>query len=141
MIPTPDRLSTEGMRRQRYNQAHWTLQRERLQLPDWTPPNPEPEKSALKEFIPDALRSLGLKDPGMLHAIEQCWAEVAGENIAQNCHPVRFDQGVLLLFASHPIWISEFQEQFKGEILARLRARLGLRKIRDIRIQLDPCDS
>ena len=128
------------MRKNSYHAGRWTVERERMGDANRVPPPARPEQEALGDFLPKVLRKMGLKDQGWLAEIASNWAEIAGEEIAANCRPGRYDGGVLSIYVSHPGWIQELKQRGERLILGRLQERFGPKRIRSLRFQIDPGD-
>lgn len=80
--------------------------------------SPRPASAALRA----ALDRAAPKTP--LAATQAAWAEVVGERIAAVAQPVSERDGALLVACSDPVWAQEL-DLMQGDLLARLRARLG----------------
>lgn len=128
------------MRKQSYNRGQWQVQRERLGLGFQAPPPELPVREKLAEFIPDALRKMGMREQAWQQEIEARWPELAGAQIAENCRPGGYQQGCLTLYVTHPMWIAELKGNAERQLLERLQTEFGPRRIRSLRFELDPED-
>ena len=128
------------MRKTKFHKGRWAVERERNHLANAEPPKPHPGHEALKDFIPGALKKMGLKDQGWLQEIAANWNAIAGDQISINSRPGRYDSGVLTVYVSHPMWITELKGGGENLILGRLQEQFGKRKIRSLRLQIDPGD-
>lgn len=126
------------MRRQKFHKGRWAVQKERLGHSDWTPPPDVPERECLSDFLPDVLKKAGLKDQGWQQDIAAHWEEIVGEMIAENCRPGAYHNGQLTIYVNHPIWLTEIRTQSQSSILQGLQNMFGKRRIRQLRIELDP---
>ena len=66
------------------------------------------------------------------------WREVIGDQIADHCEPVSFDDGVLTLRASSSAWATQMQ-LMSGQVRHRLNEEFGREVVKDLRF-IGPSD-
>jgi predicted nucleic acid-binding Zn ribbon protein len=69
-----------------------------------------------------------------LAAVQAVWAEAVGEAVAASSQPVSERDGSVLVECADPIWAEEL-DLLQGDLLARLRERLGERAPRQLRFR------
>lgn len=116
------------------------MEKERRGIADSTPPRPTPQNESLGDFLPGVLKKMGMKEQGWLADISAKWEEIAGAEIAENCRPGKYDNGILTVYVSHPGWIQELKQRGEHLILDRLKDRFGPRRMKGIRFAIDPGD-
>ncbi len=75
---------------------------------------------------------LDWKKKGVVAGLWHDWPKIAGEQLAAHCQPINFNNGVLVIGASHPQWLQALQYN-RIQLLASLKA--AGHKIKDIRIK------
>jgi predicted nucleic acid-binding Zn ribbon protein len=81
----------------------------------------------LKQFRTEA-------EDGMLR-IWRVWAEAVGEEIARNARPAAVKGSTLLVHVSSSTWLHHLQF-LKGEVIARLNAKLERPAVADIKFKV-----
>ena len=66
------------------------------------------------------------------------WREVIGDQIADHCEPVTFDEGVLVLRASSSAWATQMQ-LMSGQVRHRLNEEFGREVVKELRF-MGPSD-
>jgi predicted nucleic acid-binding Zn ribbon protein len=86
----------------------------------------------------EALRSaLDLAAPKTpLAALQACWAEVVGERIAAVATPLSERAGEVQVSCADSVWAQEL-DLMQGQLLERLRERLGERAPRSLRFRVE----
>jgi len=83
-----------------------------------------------------AMQSLGLgsrvKESEVLHA----WRETVGEFIAAHSAPSRLRDGILYVQVLQPAIHFELERTWKPQIVEKLRARFGVKVVRDVRFRV-----
>lgn len=95
-----------------------------LQAPEPAPASPL--RNCLDRLSQDWRRE------GILAALWQDWATIAGERLAPHCRPLSLQRGTLTVGAAHPQWRQALQYT-KPQLLSALR-QAG-HDVRDLRIQ------
>jgi len=124
-------------RRQSISRQAWALQRERLQLADPRPPEPEAYTTP-GDVIPALMKQWGLEQRLWEQEMLREWPALAGDDVARHTRPGRLERKILLVYVRHPVWLSELSRYGKPILLANLQRRFGADRIRDVRLQLDP---
>jgi hypothetical protein len=117
--------------------SRWELERERFHIDRQDPPVPE-SVARIGDVVPLVMRQMGLDNAFREHALLSEWGALVGPQVAQHARPGRFERKILTIFVSHPAWLSELSRYGQKEILAKLQARFGADRIRNVRLQLDP---
>jgi predicted nucleic acid-binding Zn ribbon protein len=90
--------------------------------------SPRPASTALRA----ALEQAAPKTP--LAALQGAWAEVVGERIAAVANPVSERSGEATVNCADSVWAQEL-DLMQGELLQRLRERLGERAPQSLRFR------
>lgn len=125
------------MKRRKYDKGRWALERERHQIDRQTPPLPD-QSAEIADVIPDVMKHMGLEKKLWEHELLDQWTSVVGPQVAAHAKPGRLDRGTLVVFVSHPGWLSELERYGKKEMLKKIQQQFGEAKVRTIRLQLDP---
>lgn len=125
-------------RRPAYHRGKWQLQRERLQLPNESPPSPEREPRRLAEGIEVLLRAVLPRGEQELRALANEWAAIVGPDLARHTRPAALERGCLTVYVDSSPWLSELQRFAQKRILAAVQARFGAQSARVMRLRLDP---
>ncbi len=91
---------------------------------------PRPAASALRA----ALNRAAPKTP--LAALQVAWAETVGEQIAAVANPVSERAGEAVVACSDSVWAQEL-DLMQGQLLERLRERLGEQAPRSLRFRVE----
>jgi predicted nucleic acid-binding Zn ribbon protein len=81
---------------------------------------------------------MGLEPALWQQTLVKDWPELVGPQLARYTRPGRFEHGVLHVFATHSIILSDLQRHGHRDLLANLQARYGRDRIQRLRLQLDP---
>lgn len=125
-------------RRPSYHRGKWQLQRERLQLPEGTPPTPDRDPRRLAEGIEVLVRSLLPRADQDLRALANEWATIVGADLARHTRPASLERGCLTVYVDSSPWLSELQRFAQTRILEAVRARFGDNAAKVLRLRLDP---
>ncbi len=96
---------------------------------------PDRAKS-IAELLPTAFKKMGLGEKLNETEVMQAWKEIVGDFIATHSSPQRFARGVLYVQVVQPTLHYELDREWKPEILRKLKARFGARRIREIRFRV-----
>ncbi len=72
-----------------------------------------------------------------LAATQAVWAEIVGPALAAAAEPVSERRGTIVVSCESAVWAQEL-EMMGGDLLGRLRARLGERAPRALRFETQP---
>ncbi len=125
-------------RRRQFDKGKWAIQRERFQTDARQPPPDDFHEHTLGDFVPKVMKGFGLEGRVWEQQITDNWAKLVGPQIAQHTKPGRINYGTLIVFVSSSAWLSELVRYGQKQILDKLHARFGAKKIKGIRFQLDP---
>lgn len=84
------------------------------------------------------LRRMGWTENVEVAAVTARWREVIGDQIADHCEPVTFEEGVLLLRASSSAWATQMQ-LMSGQVRHRLNEEFGREVVKELRF-IGPSD-
>lgn len=123
-------------RRRKFHRGRWQVARERLRIPDATPP-PEDRTIHAGKVIPDLMKSLGLEEQHWLTELADRWDEIAGGTVSSHTRPGRVSGDRLTVFVDNSAWLNELQRYGKQKLLTNVRAEFG-DKISSLELRLDP---
>ncbi len=96
-----------------------------------------PERArSVAELLPTAFKKMGLGEKLNETEVMQAWKDIVGEFIATHSSPQRFARGVLYIQVVQPTLHYELDREWKPEILRKLKARFGARRIREVRFSV-----
>jgi predicted nucleic acid-binding Zn ribbon protein len=99
------------------------------------------EPEGLGEVLDRLLRGRPWGRGVALGELGRRWTAVVGERLAEECSPVRLEEGVLVVRASSAAWGSQLRF-LSREIRDRANAVLGERPIREVKVVLgEPTDA
>ena len=125
-------------RRQSFNRGRWEVARERFHVADLRPPAEDAGAMPLAALIPEAMKGMKLDAHAQVASLAAAWPEIVGPQLAPNTRPAHLENGVLLVYVSHPAWIMELRGAPAAEILARLQARHAKIGVKSLRFAVDP---
>lgn len=85
------------------------------------------------EALGPVLKQYGLAERLDENEINQLWLELVGDFVAEHSKPDRLKNGTLTVRVLQPTLLYMLDREYKPEILRKLRARFGPRKIRGVR--------
>lgn len=89
----------------------------------------------LEKVVRSTLAKLGLQDRFDEDQVKAAWGEVVGDFVARNSQPVGVQRKVLLVQVLQPA-VHYTLEREKGQILAKMQARFGASRIREVRFRI-----
>ena len=98
----------------------------------WEPEDLSEFSRPVSDVMQSALKGLGLDRRCDQEAMVQAWAEVVGDNIANNAQPIEVRRKVLVVQVLQPSIHYVLAQQMKGDILAKMQERFGSDNIVDI---------
>ena len=102
-------------------------------------PGEAPERPPAKDVadvVKKLMADLGLQDRLREEEVRGAWAGLVGPFIAQNSHPQRLRDGVLIVSVLQPTLRYDLDRTWKRELLCKLQTRFGTRTVRDLRFQI-----
>ena len=117
--------------------ARWAVERERLQVEDFTPPAPY-RVTTPEHLLPKVMKRVGLEQPLWEQTLVREWPDLVGPQVAAHARPGRLDRGTLCVFVKNSVWLSELRRYGEKAMLDKLQQRFGRSRVRGIRLQLDP---
>lgn len=130
-------MSMSSRRISKSEQARWAVQRERLQVPDRTPPAPY-RVFTPEHLLPNVMKKFGMEQSLWEQTVIQDWESLVGQQVAQHARPGRWERGILTVYVKNSVWLSELRRFGEKAMLDNLQKRFGRRKVKGIRLQLDP---
>lgn len=82
------------------------------------------------------MKALGLGDRLREEEVKKAWREIAGEFIAGQSSPDALRAGVLTVRVAQSSMLYELDRVWKPQILEKLKARFGVRTVRDIKFRI-----
>ena len=83
------------------------------------------------------MKKMGINDRLTEGQIIGAWQEIVGEWFAKHTCPNRLKDGVLFVQVIQSTVLYELDRVWKPQILAKLKARFGARKIRDVKFRVN----
>jgi predicted nucleic acid-binding Zn ribbon protein len=80
------------------------------------------------------VESAGWEVPLSIGSVVGRWREVVGDDIANHCDPVTFDEGVLVVQADSSAWATNLN-LMAPQLLRRFEAEIGPNVVREVRVQ------
>ena len=93
---------------------------------------------AMSTNVDALLRRMGWTEHIEVAGVTARWREVIGDQIADHCEPVSFEEGVLLLRASSSAWATQMQ-LMSGQVRHRLNEEFGREVVKELRF-IGPSD-
>ena len=87
---------------------------------------PAPPATSIASALDAYLRSQGHEEVGALGAVDACWAEVVGGEVAAHARPRALRGDVLVVAVDHAGWATQLAF-LSEQVLASLEHRLGRR--------------
>lgn len=84
------------------------------------------------ENVEALLRRMGWTEHIEVASVTARWREVIGDQIADHCEPVSFEDGALLLRASSSAWATQMQ-LMSGQVRHRLNEEFGREVVKELR--------
>ena len=85
------------------------------------------------------MKHLDAPEQSVVEGVFARWQELVGEVIADNCRPARINDGVLVIEAESPAWVSELGWMGE-EILNQVRTKLETDEITSVSVVLAKAD-
>jgi predicted nucleic acid-binding Zn ribbon protein len=92
----------------------------------------------MSENVQALLSRMGWTEHIEVVSVTARWREVIGDQIADHCEPVSFDEGALLLRASSSAWATQMQ-LMSGQVRHRLNEEFGREVVKELRF-IGPSD-
>lgn len=96
------------------------------------------DPKAMSENVRALLGRMGWTEQIEVASVTARWREVIGDQIADHCEPVTFDEGILTLRASSSAWATQMQ-LMSGQVRHRLNEEFGREVVRELRF-IGPSD-
>ncbi|NTV39314.1 MAG: DUF721 domain-containing protein [Demequinaceae bacterium] len=93
---------------------------------------------AMSDNVQSLLTRMGWTEHIEVASVTARWREVIGDQIADHCEPVSFDDGALLLRASSSAWATQMQ-LMSGQVRHRLNEEFGREVVKELRF-IGPSD-
>lgn len=93
---------------------------------------------AMSDSVRSLLSRMGWTEHIEVASVTARWREVIGDQIADHCEPVSFDEGTLLLRASSSAWATQMQ-LMSGQVRHRLNEEFGREVVKELRF-IGPSD-
>ena len=96
------------------------------------------DPKAMSDNVQALLSRMGWTEHIEVASVTARWREVIGDQIADHCEPVSFDDGALLLRASSSAWATQMQ-LMSGQVRHRLNEEFGREVVKELRF-IGPSD-
>ncbi|WP_084079496.1 DUF721 domain-containing protein [Demequina sp. NBRC 110057] len=145
--PTPARtsgadLAREAMERARasarqrgaYRTSPTAAKREQKEKRrDSQPFSPGRDPQPMSEAVEALLRRMGWTDQIEVSGVMGRWRQIVGDQIADHCEPLTFDEGVLTVRATSTAWATQLQIM-NGQIRHRINEEFGRDIVRELKV-------
>ena len=125
-------------KQQKIGRGKWRVERERCHLSGREPEPSFRSATPIGDIIPTLMKKLGLESEHWVEVLDREWPALAGDAVARHTRPGRLEKGILTVFVDSSVWLSELSRYGKQQLLANLQTQFGKKKVRDVRLQLDP---
>ena len=133
-----EKTFTGTMKPKKNKLAEWQLRRERFRIPALFPPRTVIRTERNIGTILSEIRGQEPAPCTLPAVLEERWAMIIGEQIAQHTHPVHLNGTRLTVYTDHPGWLTEVRRLPTQHLLKRISAIPNAPEIKEIRFQLDP---
>lgn len=87
----------------------------------------------MSEAVETLLRRMGWTEQIEVSGVTGRWREVVGDQIADHCEPLGFDEGILTVKASSTAWATQLTIM-SGQIRHRINEEFGRDIVREIKV-------
>lgn len=109
-------------------------------LGEWRGARVERDTSAFEhpiaDLLPGIVRAAGVQDQLTAEAITAEWQAIVGGFLGTHSRPVRLQNRVLTIAVLQSTLLYMLEQEFKREILQKVRARFGEKVVRDLRFTI-----
>ena len=84
-------------------------------------------------MIGGVMEGFGLRDRLREEEVIRTWGEIVGDFVSRHSTPQKLAAGVLTVRVLQPTLRYELDRIWKGDILAKLKARFGAKTVREVR--------
>ena len=91
------------------------------------------EPLPMSASVESLLRRMGWTETVEVAAVTARWREVIGDQIADHCEPISFDDGVLTLRASSTAWATQLT-LMAGQVRHRINEEFGREVVRELKV-------
>ena len=91
------------------------------------------EPMSMSASVEAMLRRMGWTETVEVAAVTARWREVIGDQIADHCEPVSFEEGVLTLRASSTAWATQLT-LMAGQVRHRINEEFGREVVRELKV-------
>ena len=87
----------------------------------------------VSDLLPGIMRKVGVQDRINAEAITEEWQAIVGDFLGSNSRPVKLQKRVLTIAVLQSTLLYMLEQEFKRDILAKVRARFGEKIVRDVK--------
>ena len=87
----------------------------------------------VSDLLPGIMRKVGVQDQINAEAITEEWQAIVGDFLGSNSRPVKLQKRVLTIAVLQSTLLYMLEQEFKRDILAKVRARFGEKIVRDVK--------
>jgi hypothetical protein len=87
----------------------------------------------ITDLLPGIMRKIGVQDQITAEAITAEWNDIVGDFLGSNSRPVKLQNRVLSIAVLQSTLLYMLEQEFKREILAKVRDRFGEKTVRDVK--------
>lgn len=87
----------------------------------------------IADLVPGIMRAAGVQDQLNAEAITAEWQAIVGDFLGSNSRPVRLQNRILTIAVLQSTLLYMLEQEFKRDILVKVRARFGEKTVREIK--------
>ena len=101
----------------------------------WEPKKRPDRCFPVGDVLGPLLKKLGLGERMQEEEISRTWSELVGEFLSNHSKPDRLKDGILYVRVLQPTLLFELDRVWKPEVLRKLKAKYGPKKVKDVRFR------
>ena len=90
----------------------------------------------ITDLLPGIVRAAGIQDQITAEAITEEWQAIVGAFLGSNSRPVKLQHRILTIAVLQSTLLYMLEQEFKREILAKVRERFGEKTVRDVKFTI-----
>ncbi|WP_062204965.1 DUF721 domain-containing protein [Demequina salsinemoris] len=91
------------------------------------------DPAPMSDTVASLMRRMGWTEQIEITSVTARWREVVGDQIADRCEPLGFEEGVLTVRATTTAWATQLT-LMKGQLTHRLNEELGREVVKELRV-------
>ena len=90
------------------------------------------------DLVGDVLKKFGLESSAHVAAIQKSWVDIAGKDNAAHSSVGKLENGTLIIYVNHHLWLNEMRKVASTSLLKRLQERFGKKAIKRLKFEITP---